>query len=129
MGGTEHIPPQTEAAAFGEIARVLRDQGQLYLSTPHANPLARLADPAWWLVKHRHYSRDEVRGFAEAAGLTVERIETRGGVWEIIYMLDLYVSKWILRRGPLFSSALLPLLDREWLGGSGFTNVFVRCRK
>jgi len=125
----EHIPPGTEGIAFGEIARVLRSGGRLYLSTPNASPVARITDPAWWLTRHRHYSREAVRSFAEAAGLSVDHIETRGGFWEIVYMTDLYTAKWLLRRPPLFASAVHPLLDREWLEGAGFTNVFLQCRK
>lgn len=125
----EHIPPGTEAIAFKEIARVLRSQGRLYVSTPHASPVARVADPAWWLVKHRHYSRDDLRRFSESAGLTVDQIEVRGGLWEIVYMADLYTSKWVLRRPPLFANAVYRMLDREWLGGPGFTNIFLSSRK
>lgn len=125
----EHIPPGTELRAFQEIGRVLRPGGRLYLSTPYANVAARVTDPAWWLVKHRHYSRDQLRRLADGAGLTVEHIEVRGGTWQTIYMLDLYVSKWILRRQPLFDLTLRPLVRREWFRGSGYTNVFIRCRK
>jgi 2-polyprenyl-3-methyl-5-hydroxy-6-metoxy-1,4-benzoquinol methylase len=125
----EHIPAGTEPQAFREIARVLRPGGRLYLSTPYANIVSRVTDPAWWLVKHRHYSRADVRRLAGAAGLSVEHIEVRGGAWQTAYMLNLYFSKWVLRRPPLFDAALRPLVNREWFGGTGFTNLFIRCQK
>jgi 2-polyprenyl-3-methyl-5-hydroxy-6-metoxy-1,4-benzoquinol methylase len=124
----EHLPLRSEGRAFREIFRVLRPGGALYLSTPHAAPLATVTDPAWWLIAHRHYSRERVAAFATQAGFDVERLETRGGKWEILRMLDLYVSKWILRRRPLFEERTMPLADDEWQQ-PGFTHVFVRCRR
>jgi SAM-dependent methyltransferase len=123
----EHIPRGTEQRAFDEFARVLRPGGALYLSTPHAAPAAIATDPAWWLIRHRHYAQAEVRSFAESAGLTVEQLETRGGTWEIFRMLDLYVSKWILRRPPLTAQRTVGAVDREW-SRPGFMHVFVRAR-
>lgn len=125
----EHIPAGTEAATFGDIARVLRRGGRLYLSTPHASPVSRLTDPAWWLVHHRHYSLSQAEQFAVGAGFEIERAELHGGWWEIIYMLDLYASKWLLRRPPLLAAGIQPRLDRDWSQRPGFTNVFLRCLK
>ena len=124
----EHLPRRSEAAAFGEFHRVLRPGGALYLSTPHATPLAMLADPAWWLIGHRHYSRNAVSRFAQAAGFVVEELETYGGHWEIAGLLDMYVAKWVLRRPPVLARFLKPKIEREW-SRPGFTNVFLRCRK
>lgn len=125
----EHIPPGTEPEAVAGIARVLRPGGRLFLSTPHAAPVARVTDPAWWLTRHRHYSTEDVRRLADAAGLEVEHVEVRGGGWQIAYMTNLYISKWLLRRPPLLRDLFLRRLDREWFIGPGFTNVFLRCRK
>jgi 2-polyprenyl-3-methyl-5-hydroxy-6-metoxy-1,4-benzoquinol methylase len=124
----EHLPAGGEPRAFAELARVLRPGGALYLSTPHAAPIANATDPAWWLIAHRHYTRRRVGELAEAAGLVVERLETRGGAWEIVRLLDLYVSKWALRRPPLLEAATRAAADREW-SRPGFTNVFVLARR
>jgi SAM-dependent methyltransferase len=124
----EHIPPKTEARAFTEFARVLRPGGVLYLSTPHASFVARVTDPAWWLTRHRHYSRRQVAEFANGAGLEVSELVTRGGYWEITRMADLYVSKWVLRRPPLFAERTVGRIDREW-SQPGFTHVFIRAVK
>jgi SAM-dependent methyltransferase len=122
----EHLPPDTEQRAFDEFRRVLRPGGALYLSTPHAAPLPTLLDPARWLVAHRHYSRDQVEGFARAAGLEVDQLVLRGRGWEIAHMLNLYVAKWIFRRRPFLEPRFRRRLDREW-ARHGFTTVFVRC--
>jgi SAM-dependent methyltransferase len=125
----EHIPSGTEPDAFSGIARVLRPGGRFFLSTPNASVVARVTDPAWWLTRHRHYAPEDVTRFAESAGLEVERIEVRGGAWQIAYMTNLYISKWLLRRPMLLREPLVRRLDREWFAGPGFTNVFMRCTK
>ncbi len=126
----EHTPPGKEVEVFSGIAHVLRPGGRLFLSTPFADTIARITDPAWWLTRHRHYSDVAVRQFAAAAGLVVEHSEVRGGAWQIVYMTNLYMSKWLLRREPVFRDAFSRRLDREWLGeGRGYTNLFLRCRK
>jgi SAM-dependent methyltransferase len=124
----EHLPRGSELRAFREIHRVLRREGVLYLSTPHASPLATALDPAWWLIGHRHYSRTAVASLATSAGFVVERLELRGRGWELAQLVDLYVSKWVLRRRPLFAAAIDRRLDAEW-ERPGFANVFLRAPK
>jgi 2-polyprenyl-3-methyl-5-hydroxy-6-metoxy-1,4-benzoquinol methylase len=124
----EHLPRHSEPAAFGEVSRVLRPGGVFYLSTPHAAPLPTLTDPAWWLIGHRHYSRRRVAELTQQAGLVVEVLEARGRLWSIVEMLDLYVSKWILRRPAVLQDRLRARAGREWQR-AGFTNLFLRCRK
>jgi SAM-dependent methyltransferase len=124
----EHLPKEGEPRAFGEISRVLRPGGTLYLSTPHAALLPKLTDPAWWLIGHRHYSRERLARFAQEAGLEVERLEAKGRSWEIVQTLDLYVAKWIFRRRPFFEAAIARKVDTEW-ERPGFSNLFLRARK
>jgi SAM-dependent methyltransferase len=125
----EHIPKGTEGQAFREIARVLRPGGLFCMSTPHAALAARITDPAWWLIGHRHYRQAHLRAFAAEAGLEVEREGLRGGWWQIVHLNDLYLSKWVLRRRPLLERSLLARVDREVLRESGFAACFMSCRK
>ena len=125
----EHLPKGTEAVAFREISRALRPGGALYLSTPYGSMLARATDPAWWILGHRHYSRARIRELAEGADLDVEVIELKGRLWEILQLNNMYASKWILRRRPIFERSLLRRVDSEWREPGGFTNVFIRCRR
>lgn len=125
----EHIPKGTEQQAFREIARVLRPGGVFCMSTPHAALAAKVTDPAWWLIGHRHYREAQLREFAASAGLAVERVGVRGGWWQILHLNDLYVSKWILRRRPLREQSLLRRVDREIMREGGFATCFLRCRK
>jgi SAM-dependent methyltransferase len=125
----EHLPRRSEPRAFAEIFRVLRPGGRLFLSTPHATPMTQLTDPARWLIGHRHYSIDAVRDLSENAGLSVSRLELRGGPWEIVHMNVMYVSKWIFRRRPFFERQLVARSDRDWQRPSGFVHVFLEARK
>ncbi len=125
----EHIPRGTEPRMFAEAARVLKPGGRFYLSTPHAALVSTMADPAWWLIGHRHYSRQRVRALAEGAGLSEERLETRGGVWEVTGLLNLYFSKWVLRRQrPLAAKAWQARVDREYTR-PGFGGLYVKLSK
>jgi SAM-dependent methyltransferase len=125
----EHLPARSEPAAFAELVRVLRPGGRLFLSTPHATLVTQLTDPARWLIGHRHYSLVAVRNLSEGAGLSVVRLELRGGLWEIVHMNVMYVSKWIFRRRPFFERHLVALSDRDWRRASGFVHVFLEAQK
>lgn len=122
----EHIPKQTETIMFEEVARVLKKGGVFYLSTPHRNIFSTILDPAWWLIGHRHYLRHELEEFAYKAGFTVDECTIRGGWWEVFWLLNLYGSKWILRRKPLFESVFTKKLTVEHTTKVGFTNIYFR---
>ena len=125
----EHVPPGTEEQAFAEIARVLRPGGSFYLSTPNATPIAKITDPAWWVAGHRHYDADTLRRFVAGAGLEVVRLQRRGGSWQIVHMLNLYVAKWVFRRRPFLETRSLRRLDRDWARGDGFVHLYLHCTK
>ncbi len=125
----EHVLAGTERLVFAEIARVLRPGGSFYLSTPNANVLAKVTDPAWWLTRHRHYDADTLRKLAAGADLEVVRLQRRGGGWQILHMLNLYVAKWIFRRRPFFGTWSLRRLDRDWARDEGFVHLYLQSRK
>jgi ubiquinone/menaquinone biosynthesis C-methylase UbiE len=124
----EHIPPNTEHWAFQEIRRVLRPEGRLYLSTPHASISARLLDPAWWLIGHRHYSTSNLRSMAESAGLRVDILEVRGARWFNIYALNKYAAKWIFRRPPFLADYVNRKIDSELAMPNGSAGCFMKCQ-
>jgi hypothetical protein len=110
---------------FAEVQRVLRPAGRFYLSTPHANLASTLADPAWWLIGHRHYSVARLQALAAEAGFRVDRLTLRGGLWELVWLWDLYLSKWVLRRRPLAEHSVSRRVDEEY-NRPGFGGVFVQ---
>jgi hypothetical protein len=91
--------------------------------------VTQLTDPARWLIGHRHYSLSAVRNLSENAGLSVVRLELHGGLWEIVHMNIMYVSKWIFRRRPFFERQLVARSDRDWQRPSGFVHVFLEGQK
>ncbi len=77
----EHIPPNTEMQMLKEISRVLKRGGAVYLSTPYRSFLGTVLDPAWWLIKHRHYTKQKIRSIIETnTRLKLTEIQVRGGV-------------------------------------------------
>ncbi len=124
----EHIPQYTEPVMFASVSRVLKPGGKFYLSTPYASLVGTLTDPAWWLIKHRHYSTASLLQLAARAGLSVERLEVRGGLAEVVFTLNLYVSKWILRRQPLAEALFLEKINREY-AVPGFYALFAKLSK
>lgn len=90
----EHVPVNTENRVFGEIARVLKKDGVVLLTTPNNNFFTNLLDPAWYLG-HRHYNPDKLKKMIENSGLIVRKTEVRGSIWSSIYMLWFYVIKWV----------------------------------
>jgi len=122
----EHIPKNTEAKMFSEVFRVLKPGGVFYLSTPHASFWARFFDPAWWLIGHRHYKETKLRNLAESAGFVTDQCVRKGGWWEIVGLLNMYIAKWIFRRRPFFEYFVLHRQDQEFKHKSGFTNIFFK---
>ena len=114
---------------FSEVARALKSGGVFYLSTPHRSFFTNILDPAWWLVGHRHYSRERLEKFAIDAGLNIELVEIKGGWWSLVYILNMYISKWVFRRKPIMDKYFLEKEIAEYMSDDGFANIFVKFRK
>ncbi|MHB8433401.1 MAG: class I SAM-dependent methyltransferase [Candidatus Tyrphobacter sp.] len=125
----EHIPKHTEPVMFREVNRVLRPGGNFYLSTPHQAFLSNVADPAWWLIGHRHYSEGQLRQLAEGNGFEVLEVFPKAGIWSIATSLDMYLSKWVLRRRPIFAAITAAKEEREFTLDNGFVTLFAKCKK
>lgn len=122
----EHIPTDTEVTMFQEVHRVLKKGGVFYLSTPHRNIISTFFDPAWWLIGHRHYLRGELENFASQTGFIVEQCTVRGGLWEVLWLLNLYCSKWIFHRTPILAEYFEKKLTDDHTTREGFTNIYFR---
>lgn len=125
----EHLPKETEVTFFSEVNRVLKTGGVFYLSTPLQSVCSNIVDPAWWFAGHRHYSQKQLEQYGKQCHFSIEEVQTKGSWWSAIAILTMYVSKWILRRPPLFQSFLLKKEDREYARKNGFINILVRYKK
>lgn len=125
----EHIPLNTENQMFAEVARVLKSGGMFYLSTPHASFFSNMLDPAWWLIGHRHYSRRQLASYAKKNGFEVMEVKIKGKWWALLSILNMYISKWILRREPLFQDIFSQKEHEEYMTDDGFSNIFIKFRK
>jgi len=114
----EHVPEP--AQVMGEMARVLRSGGLLYLVTPQG---ARVHQPPYDFYRYTEFG---LRHLAEGAGLTVEELEPTGGYWLLMgnhlsratgYLFPRWRPLWLrIPFWPLevlakvFFSVLVPLL-------------------
>ena len=120
----EHIPKNTEKKALEEIKRVLKKNGKLLLSTP-ANNFSNFFDPAWYFG-HRHYSKKKMRSIFEDEGFKVERMEIKGGFWELFSMIIFYPFKWFFNMEIPFKKWFDKKRDEEYLKNkNGFVTLFV----
>ena len=121
----EHLPKNTEDKLFNEISRVLKNGGKLYLSTPNNHILSIISDPAYFLIKHRHYNYDFLCDSASKHNLKAECKYTRGKFYDMMYMLNLYIAKWIFRRKPFLEDSFRIKINREYQK-EGFMTIFVQ---
>jgi SAM-dependent methyltransferase len=87
----EHLPKGKELQALREISRVLKPEGALILSTPTSEgvwgKLYWLADPAFWLINHRHYPEATIKRFVKGSGFSIELFTLRGGPRDLLFSL------------------------------------------
>lgn len=124
----EHIPKKTEDLMFSEVNRVLDKDGVFYLSTPFNHILSKVLDPAWWLIGHRHYSYKYFVNIAKRHGFKIEKYTVRGRLWELMTVLNLYISKWIFRRGILLEDYFQNKRNNEYKR-HGYAIIFLKFRK
>jgi ubiquinone/menaquinone biosynthesis C-methylase UbiE len=89
----EHIPKNTEKKALKEIRKILSKKGILVISTPLDN-FSKFFDPAWYFG-HRHYSEKKISKILKENGFKINKVEKKGGFWEIFSMVLFYPCKWI----------------------------------
>ena len=123
----EHIPNNMEQKMFQEVARVLRPEGSFYLSTPYRSVFSCLADPAWWLIGHRHYAKEFLVNLADRNGFTVQVFEVRGKHFVLLNALNMYLTKWILRRGRLFANYFDKKDTAEYFQ-TGYATIFLKMK-
>jgi hypothetical protein len=66
---------------------------------------------------------------AREHGFAVEEMRVRGGIWSLAAALDMYVSKWLLGRPPLWERFFREREQREYDRGNGVATIFIKLRK
>lgn len=94
----EHLPEGTENTALSEINRVLKEGGYLFFSTPNYHWLNNILDPAYFLVGHRHYKKEDLISMLAKSGFRVEKLEVKGGIISSLSGIMFYVFKYLFRR-------------------------------
>lgn len=126
----EHIPKKNEEIFFGEIYRVLRPGGTLFLTCPNYSFFANISDPAYFLLGHRHYKLKDLESFGLKSGLRVIDAVTFGGLFDLTYIWNLYIAKWIFRRPPFLSEYYKKKINQEFgKKGKWFMTNFLRYKK
>lgn len=123
----EHVPADGEVTALKEVNRILKKGGSLLLSTPNNNIFTNALDPAWYLG-HRHYYHDQIKSFLSEAGFKVKSLEVRGNLWFSIYLISLYISKWIFKNKN-YRNEFLERMDNEGFSKRGIHTIFVVAEK
>ena len=124
----EHLPIDSEPRLFNEMFRVLKDGGKIFMSTPYASMISIVADPAYWLIGHRHYSIQKLVQFGSNVGLLTKSVQIKGRVYELVALFNLYISKWIFRRSPFFEHFIDNKLNEEYKG-KGYMTIFIDYQK
>jgi len=127
----EHIPEKTESQMFMEVNRVLKNGGKFYLSTPYNSFLSKLFDPAYIILKHRHYDENHFEKFVKDTNLQINKIHFVGRYWYLLDVINLYFSKWVLRREKLFELYILQKRLEEFLNKDkkGFMAIYIEFSK
>lgn len=124
----EHIPQGAEKRALNEIKRVLKPNGMLILSTPNAHPLSIILDPAYFLIRHRHYQQRMMEKLVVSRGFTIKKsFLVRGLTHLISYNLE-SLFKILTKKKPIFPKWVHRLLYKE-LHQPGFASLYIIAQK
>lgn len=122
----EHLPRGTEMIILKEIKRVLKPGGTLAVSTELSFWLSKIMDPAWYFG-HRHYKEKQLKKMLKETGFKIDKIEKKGGFFEMLSTILLYIFKWVFRREAPFKKFLEQKRDKEYLiDENGFMTIFVK---
>jgi ubiquinone/menaquinone biosynthesis C-methylase UbiE len=121
----EHVPVGTEAQVISEIARVLKKNGTLILSTPHNNIFSILGDPAYFLIGHRHYSLQSINRLLFMNGFSIIKTYQTGGFVRIATVNIELLAKHLLRRSIKWPSFIHKIIASEYKNGGFFENHVV----
>lgn len=124
----EHVPKGTEQEFLLELFRLVRPGGMIVVSTPNKGLLFNLLDPAYFFG-HRHYSGSDFENWSDTMGAKLSKTWTGGTLVDLLWLYNVYITKWILRRGPFCRVRFQRVSNRWYASRFGFVDryaVFVR---
>jgi len=124
----EHIPKRNETKALKEIARVLKKDGLLVISTPYNNPLSILLDPAFFLMGHRHYSQKQMTTLMKSNGFQIVNVYKTGGIGRLITSNIEMIYKHIFKKSFVPPKILINQIENEYKNG-GFAEIHLIAQK
>jgi len=124
----EHLPAGSDFDVLSETNKILNTNGLLLVSVPNNHFFIKLLDPAYFLIGHRHYALDGIRGLMEETGFNIYEVKYGGGVAEALSMVLLYLFKHLFGMEIPFKSFLEYLRNKEYQG-KGFATLFIKAVK
>lgn len=124
----EHIPVGYELATLLEINRVLKKGGYLFLATVNKNFWSDLLDPAYWLVGHRHYTKDQLEKMLEDSVFKIEKVEKTGSFFSSFYAISFYIFKHVIRIKMPNISFVERRMEKN-ISSPGFIQIVIRAKK
>lgn len=120
----EHVSVSALDDMVRNVHNSLKNRGVVTISTPFYDLRSILLDPAWYFG-HRHFSgADLIRLFNPSKGWECSFTVVRGGWWEVLMMLNYYISKYLFNRDIFVRAWFESRRTREYLEVSrGFTTM------
>lgn len=123
----EHLPKGGEGKALKFFHQVIKNGGNIIISTMLSHPL-NLVDPAWFFG-HRHYRLKTLKKMFEVAGFELEEVLKIGNLWWDIDLLQLYFYKHALRRKYKTSKKMYQRIYRGLNKTSYPTRYYIKAKK
>ena len=112
----EHLLAGSEFDVLSEANKVLDANGLLLVSVPNNHFISKLLDSAYFLIGHRHYALDGMKGLMEKMGFNIYEVKYGGGITEALSMVLLYPFKHLFGMEVPFKSFLEYLQNKEHQG-------------
>ncbi len=119
----EHLPENTEVETLKKIYSLLKQKGYLIITTPNNHLLSVLLDPAFYLIGHRHYSKNKLKNMLYESNFSVEKIFTYGNLAMLLDGILDVIEKYIIHR----KISVRKIIQRKAIenNDSGFVSVCV----
>lgn len=126
----EHVPIGTEEKTFQEINRVLKNNGTLLLSTPNKHILSILLDPAYFLFKHRHYKKEDLKMMLNKNGFSIVHSEVKAGFsTHLGFLITAFFKYAFHKRIERLQRFLDKRSEFDYSRSGGFATIFIVAKK